>query len=65
MLFHIKFFYGGKEDMEAAKIRSALIRTLCALVICTFFVIVKFVLRDTDFFEEVYNYLSSDVVFPK
>lgn len=51
--------------MEAAKISSALIRTLCALVICTFFIIVKFVLKDTDFFEEVYNYLSSDVVFPK
>lgn len=51
--------------MEAAKIRSALIRTLCALVICTFFIIVKFVLKDIDFFEEVYNYLSSDVVFPK
>ncbi len=51
--------------MEENKIRSALMRTLCALIICTFFVIVKFVLKDNNFFEEVYNYLSSDVVFPK
>lgn len=51
--------------MEEYKMKSTLIRTLCALVICTFFVAIKFFMKDIDFLEEVYNYLSSDVVFPK
>lgn len=51
--------------MEEYKMKSALVRTLCALIICAFFIIVKFILKDIDFLEEVYNYLASDIVFQK
>lgn len=51
--------------MEEYKMKSALFRTLCALVVCIFFVIFKFVLKEETFLEEVYNYLASDIVFQK
>ena len=50
---------------EEYKIKSALLRTLCALIICMSIIIVKFVLKDEKIVEEVYNYLASDIVFLK
>ena len=51
--------------MEEYKIKSALIRTLCALVLCLGMIVIKFILKDEKIVEEVYNYLSSDIVFLK
>lgn len=48
---------------EEYKIKSALIRTLCALVLCLAMIVLKFVLKDEKILEEVYNYLTSDIVF--
>lgn len=48
---------------EEYKIKSALARTLCALIVCMTMIIVKFVLKDEKILEEVYNYLASDIVF--
>lgn len=50
---------------EEYKMKSALVRTLCALVLCMTMIIVKFVLKDEKIVEEVYNYLASDIVFLK
>ena len=50
---------------EEYKIKSTLIRTLCALVICLTLIIVKFVLKEEKILEEVYNYLATDIVFLK
>ncbi len=48
---------------EEYKIKSALFRTLCALVLCLSMIIVKFVLKNEKILMEVYNYLASDIVF--
>lgn len=50
---------------EEYKIKSALIRTLCALILCLSMILLKFVFKDEKIVEEVYNYLSSDIVFLK
>ena len=50
---------------EEYKIKSMLIRTLCALVLCMILIVLKFVLKEEQFVEEVYNYLASDIVFLK
>jgi len=49
---------------EEYKIKSALFRSFCALSICLILIIFKFILKETIFLEEVYNYLASDIVFP-
>ena len=48
---------------EEYKMKSALFRTLCALVLCMTMIILKFILKNEKILEEVYNYLVSDVVF--
>lgn len=48
---------------EEYKIKSALFRTLCALVLCLAAIIVKFVLKNEKILTEAYNYLTSDIVF--
>lgn len=50
---------------EEYKIKSTLFRTLAALILCMGMVLVKFVLKEENFIEEVYNYLASDIVFLK
>lgn len=50
---------------EEYTIKSILIRTFCALVLCFLMIIIKFVLKDEKIAEEVYNYLVSDIVFLK
>lgn len=47
------------------KIKSALVRTFCALILCLGLVVLKFIFKDEKIVEEVYNYLSSDIVFLK
>ena len=48
---------------EEEKIKSALLRTLIALVLCAGCILAKFVFRDENFVKEVYNYLATDIVF--
>jgi len=50
---------------EEYKIKSALIRTFCALAVCMLLIISKFVLKNEKIVEEVYNYLATDIVFLK
>ena len=50
---------------EEYKIKSALTRTLLALVLCMIMILFKFVLKEEQLVEEVYNYLASDIVFLK
>lgn len=51
--------------MEEYKIKSALIRILCSLVLCLGMIVLKFILKEEKIMEEVYNYLSTDIVFLK
>ena len=48
---------------EEYKIKSSLIRTLCALILCLLMIIMKFILKNEKIVEEVYNYLTTDIVF--
>ena len=50
---------------EDYKIKSLLLRTLCALVLCLVLITLKFVFKDEKMVEEVYNYISTDIVFLK
>ena len=50
---------------EEYRIKSALLRTFCALILCLAMILLKFVLKEEKMIEEVYNYLSSDIVFLK
>ena len=50
---------------EETKIKSALVGTFCALVLCLMLVILKFIIQDENFVEQVYKYLASDIVFLK
>ncbi|MBO5176138.1 MAG: hypothetical protein J6C07_01670 [Lachnospiraceae bacterium] len=50
---------------EEYKIKSLLLRTLCALVLCMTLILLKFVLKEEQIVEEVYNYLTTDIVFLK
>ena len=53
----------GTFMREEDKIKSALLRTLCALLVCMTLIIMKFVLKDEKIVEELYNYLATDIVF--
>lgn len=54
------------ENMEEEyKLKSSLIRTFLALVLCFVLIIIKFVFNEEKIVEEVYNYLASDIVFLK
>ena len=48
---------------EEYKIKSALLRTFCALAIVMLLIFMKFVLKNEKIVEEVYNYLTTDIVF--
>lgn len=50
---------------EEYMIKSALIRTFCALILCLLLILFKFVLKEEKIVEQVYNYLASDIVFLK
>lgn len=50
---------------EESKIKSSLVRTFLALVLCLIFICLKFVFKEEKIVEEVYNYLASDIVFLK
>ena len=56
---------GGHAMLEEYKIKSTLIRTFCAVVLCMIMILLKFILREDACVEEVYNYLASDIVFLK
>ena len=47
------------------KIKSMLLRTFCAIVLCLVTLVMKFVLQENNFVEDVYNYLATDIVFLK
>ena len=48
---------------EEYKVKSALVRTFCALFLCLLLIMIKFIFKDEKIVEEVYNYLASDIVF--
>ena len=48
---------------EEAKMKSALLRTFISLMLCLVLIIVKFVLKDEKILEDLYNYLTTDIVF--
>ena len=50
---------------EEFKIKSMLVRTFLAIVICLAMFFFKFILKEENFVEEVYKYLASDIVFLK
>jgi len=50
---------------EEYKMKSALFRTFCAILLGLAMIVLKFVLKEETFVEEVYNYLASDIVFLK
>ena len=50
---------------EEFRIKSMLLRTFFAIVLCLLVFIFKFILKEDIFVEEVYNYLASDIVFLK
>ena len=50
---------------EEYQIKSILIRTFFSIVFCLVIFVMKFVLKEKHFVEEVYNYLASDIVFLK
>jgi len=50
---------------EEYKIKSMLFRAFFAIVFCLVMFVLKFILKEEIFVEEVYNYLASDIVFLK
>lgn len=48
---------------EDDKIKSALLRTLCSMLLCMAFVVLKFILKEEKIVQAVCNYLASDIVF--
>ena len=56
-----------KEKMmqEEFKMKSLLFRTFCAILVGLMLFVMKFILKEEKFVEEVYNYLASDIVFLK
>ena len=50
---------------EEFKMKSVLFRTFCSILIGLVIFVMKFILKEENFVEEVYNYLSSDIVFLK
>ena len=55
----------GGNMQEEYQIKSSLIRTFIALLLCFILVILKFIFKEDKIVEEVYNYLASDIVFLK
>ena len=56
---------GGHAMKEEYKIKAALIRTFCSLILCFSLILLKFVFKEEKIVAEVYNYLASDIVFLK
>ncbi len=54
---------GEQKMTEETKIKSVLLRTFIALVLCLGLIILKFVLKDEKIVEDLYNYLTTDIVF--
>jgi hypothetical protein len=54
-----------KKMEEEYKMKSILFRTFCAMVIGLIVFVLKFILKENSFVEEVYNYLTTDIVFLK
>ena len=50
---------------EEYKIKSALIRTFFAVLVCLIMIVLKFILKEENIIQEVYNYLATDIVFLK
>lgn len=50
---------------EEYKIKSALVRILCSLILCLVMILIKFIFKNEKIVEEVYNYLATDIVFLK
>ncbi len=50
---------------EEYKMKSALVRTFCAILFGLAMIVLKFVLKEDSFVEEVYKYLATDIVFLK
>jgi len=49
--------------MEENKLKSSLLRVLISVIICLFMIILKFVLKEEKITQEIYNYLTTDIVF--
>ncbi|MBO5352720.1 MAG: hypothetical protein J6A77_05420 [Lachnospiraceae bacterium] len=52
-----------KKMTEESRIKSALLRTFVALVLCMGLIVLKFVLKNEKIVEGLYNYLTTDIVF--
>ena len=50
---------------EEFKMKSVLFRTFFSILIGLVLFVMKFVLKEENFVEEVYNYLATDIVFLK
>jgi len=50
---------------EEYNIKSVLIRTFCTLMLCLILIVIKFIIKEEVWIEQVYNYLASDIVFLK
>ena len=50
---------------EEFKMKSALFRTFLAILLGLIIFVMKFVLKEENFVEEVYNYIATDIVFLK
>ena len=50
---------------EEYKIKSVLFRTFCAILLGLVLFVMKFILKEESFVEEVYNYIATDIVFLK
>ena len=50
---------------EEFKMKSVLFRTFCAILCALILFVMKFILKENKFVEEVYNYIVTDIVFLK
>lgn len=50
---------------EEEKMKSLLLRTFCSMILCVFMIFLKFVMKEEEIVEEVYNYIATDIVFLK
>ncbi len=48
---------------EQSKIKSALLRMLCAMFLCIMMIMLKFILKEEQMVEELCNYIASNIVF--
>jgi len=49
--------------MEEDKMKSAMFRVMLSLLLCLVMIILRFVLKEAKITEEIYNYLTTDIVF--